>query len=411
MQLTKPAEFTEAVQKLGSRSVIGSKLDSADWREMPLALADRAFFSSQIESVRLLQAMKDGLGDFLTGAREVLPDGQTALKLGSRAEFVKQMSTLSQSLGLGPLDPDLKGTLRDITSERRLGLIFDVQTQAAYDYGSWKQGQDPDILDEFPAQRFIRETDVTKPRVVHQQNEGVVKLKSDLDFWTGMNSPVIGGFGVPWGPWGFNSGMGVEDVDRAEAEALGLIQPGQKVEPVDKAFNEDLKASTRGLEPEMIDLLKGAFGDQMQVRDGHAVWQGSLIRDLVTRALSEPAHKADVSLGQATPRTIAAAQEHGTDLAGHELILTADDIRHAMKRHGPSEQLPGHEPLRPADFELIPWIWRAPDEVRPGEKPGSLVFIAQITGRLVAVTWERSQKRKLTGIKSVWMWQGKGKGK
>lgn len=274
MQLTKPAEFKEAVDKLGSKSVIGSKLNSADWSEMPLALADRAFFSSQIESVRLLQTMKDGLGDFLTGAREVLPDGQVALKVGSRAEFVKQMSSLAQSLGLGPLDPDDKGTLQDITSERRIGLIFDVQTSAAYSYGNWKQGQDPDILDEFPAQRFIRETDVTKPRVIHQQNEGVVKLKSDLDFWMGMNSPVIGGFGVPWGPWGFNSGMGVEDVDRAEAEALGLIKPGEPAQPVEKAFNEKLKASVTNLDPEFIDLLKGQFGNQVKFENGAVWWKG-----------------------------------------------------------------------------------------------------------------------------------------
>lgn len=275
MQFTKPTEFKEAVDKLGSKSVIGAKLKSDEWADVPLALRDRAFFSSRIENIRLLQAMKDGLGDFLTGAREVLPSGQTALKVGSRAEFVKQMSALALNLGLGPLDPQDKGTLADITSERRLGLIFDVQTTAANEYGNWKQGQDPDILDEFPAQRFIREADVAKPRIVHQQNEGVVKLKSDLDFWMGMNSPIIGGFGVPWGPWGFNSGMGVEDVDRSEAEELGLIKPGQKAVPVEKEFNDRLKASVTNLDPEMLDLLKGIFGDQVEIRDGSAWWKGT----------------------------------------------------------------------------------------------------------------------------------------
>lgn len=273
MQFTKPTDFAEAVYKLGLRSVIGSKLTSAEWSEVMLALSERAFFSSEIESIRLLQTMKDGLGDFLTGAREVLPNGQTALKVGSRADFVKQMSELALQLGLGPLDPDDKGTLKDITSERRLGLIFDVQTTAAYEFGNWKQGQDPDVLDEFPAQRFIREADVVKPRIVHHQNEGVVKLKSDLEFWMGMNSPIIGGFGVPWGPWGFNSGMAVEDVDRDEAEALGLIKPGEKAVPVEKSFNDHLKASVTNLDPEMLDLLRDIFGNQIEVRDGSAWWK------------------------------------------------------------------------------------------------------------------------------------------
>lgn len=288
MQFVKPIPFKEAVEKLGKKSVIGSKLKAGEWAQVPLALRDRAFFSSRIESVRFLQGAKDFIDSFLQGATEEIegPDGNvhTGLKAGSRAQFVKEMREFAIANGLGPLDPKDKGTVKDITSEKRLSLIFNTQTQAAHDYGYWKQGMDPGLINEFPAQRFIREAEVKKPRFIHIQNEGVVRLKTDLDFWMAMNSPAIGGFGVPWGPWGFNSGMGVEDVDRGEAELLGLINPGQKLEPIEKDFNERLQASVRNLDPKLVQHLKSAFGSQVTIKDGAIWWKG----DRQSKAVAVP---------------------------------------------------------------------------------------------------------------------------
>lgn len=278
MQFVAPMPFVEAAQKLGGRSPIGSKLNSQEWSNVPLALRERAIFSATIENVRFLQRGKDALGDFLASAREeiTLPDGTLtqALKVGSRAQFIAKMREFAVAEGLGPLDPKDVGGLKDIRSEQRLGLIFDVQTQAAQAYGSWKQGMDPDVLNEFPAQRFIREVDVSAPRIIHLQNEGVVRLKTDLAWWRGMNSPAIGGFGVPWGPWGFNSGMGVEDVDRDQAEEVGLITRSDVLEPVELDFNEHLKASVKNLDPEMQAFLRKAFGSDVRIENGAAWWKG-----------------------------------------------------------------------------------------------------------------------------------------
>lgn len=275
MELVKPMRFDEAVDKIGGQTIVGSTLNTEQWREVPIGLRDNAFFSATVENARFLQRAKDTLGDFLTGAKETLANGETLFKAGGRSDFVKQLQAFAVAEGMGPLKDGASGGLQDISSQRRLELIFDTKTQQAADYGYWKQGQDPDVLDEFPAQRFIREADVQKPRPLHQQNEGVVRLKSDLEFWVAMNSPLIGGFGVPWGPWGFNSGMGVEDVDRAEAESMGLLTPGQPVAPVDKDFNEQLQASTAGLDPALLDTLRESFGDQVEF-DGDSVrWRAA----------------------------------------------------------------------------------------------------------------------------------------
>jgi hypothetical protein len=266
MQFIAPIPFTEALEKLGSKAVAVSKLDSSQWGAVPVEIRERAFFSSLIENARFLQRGRDAIADFLSSARETLPDGRTALKTGSRSEFVKLMREFALAEGMGPLDPNDAGTIKDITSERRLGLIFDAQTRQAYAYGGWKQGLDPDILDEFPAQRLVRVQDVKEPRNAHQQYEGVAALKSDLNFWLRINQD----FGVPWGPWGWGCGHDVEDVDRAESEALGLIAPGQKAESPEQSFNDHLEASTMGLDPDLVQFLKESLGDQVQV-DGDKV--------------------------------------------------------------------------------------------------------------------------------------------
>jgi hypothetical protein len=265
MQFVKPMPFREATEKLGERSPIGSAMMSAEWHDVPVALRERAWFSSQVENMRFLQRAKDALGEFLTGARETLPDGQTMLKTGSRADFVEQMREFALKEGMGPIDESLAGGLRDITSERRLSLIFDTQVRQAEDFGYYRQGMDADVLNEFPAQRFIRVQEVKDPRESHIQYEGQVYLKSD-PIWADV---INEDFGVPWGPWGWGCGHDVEDVDRDEAESLGLIDPGQEVQADTRSFNENLRASTQGIEPDLLDKLLQEFGAQVEW-DGNA---------------------------------------------------------------------------------------------------------------------------------------------
>ena len=277
MEFTQPILFQEAIDKLGKRSVVGSMLRSDQWSRMPTAIREGSFFSATIQDARFLQEAKGLITSFLQNSREKVigSDGKErmALKVGSRADFIDQARTFAIERGLGPLDPQDKGTILDIQSEQRLALIFDTQTKAANDHGYWQQGQDPDVLDEFPAQRFIRVLEVKAPRERHQMFEGGVRLKSDLEFWLSMNDPEFGGFGVPWGPWGFNSGMDVEDVDRAEAESLGLLEPGAKVEPVEQELNDTLAAGVRSLDPDLTDWLQSKLGDQVQISDGVARWK------------------------------------------------------------------------------------------------------------------------------------------
>ncbi len=272
MQLVKPLPFREAVEKIGDKTPIGGDLTSGEWSDVPAALRERAFFSSRVESIRFLQRGRDAIADWLQSSREELPKGKTALAVGSRAQFVEMMREMAMREGMGPLDPKDAGGLKDITSERRLGLIFDVQTQQAGDYGYWKQGMQPEVLEEFPAQRFIRVKDVKEPREYHTQFEGRVWLKWD-PIWKRINRD----FGVPWGPWGWGCGHDVEDVDRDESEQLGLIKPGDQVKPDAEHFNENLRASTQGLEPDLVGKLQEEFGDRISIEGDEMKWNAEAV--------------------------------------------------------------------------------------------------------------------------------------
>jgi hypothetical protein len=277
MYLTQPAPFLQAVKKLGSKSIIARSLSHEQWQDVPLAIRDRAFFSARIEDCRFLQAARDMIMDNLTGARQdvTLPSGEetTMLSTGDRATFVKQAQALATQYGLGDVIPpgtdrEARGLIErttDLQSVTRLRLIFDTQLYSAEGYGWWKQGNDQDILDAYPAQRFIRAFPVQTPRPLHAENEGKVRLKSDLAFWKAMNDRKIGGFGVPWGPFGFNSGMDVEDVTREEAEKLGLLKPSQQVQNPEIPFNQDLEASARGLDPDILAKLKDQLGSAVEI--------------------------------------------------------------------------------------------------------------------------------------------------
>jgi len=285
MIFTRPVVFAEALEKLGRRQIVAAGLDTQQWRYLvPLAFREQSFWSSQIESVRFLQRAKNRITDFLAVKSEMLPNGEIALKVGGRADFIADMQKFAIAEGMGPIEPTDAGTLKDITSERRLGLIFDTQTRQAQDFGNWQQGMDPDVLDAYPAQRFVRERAVTVRRQSHLEFEGVVRLKSDVEFWRAVNQD----FQVPWGPWGWGCGHDVEDVPRKEAERLGLIAPGEAAKPVALPLNENLQASISGLDPEILRLLIAAFGAQVKISGDTAFWGGQTARELPSAAAIQP---------------------------------------------------------------------------------------------------------------------------
>ena len=286
--LNQPAKFSEALKRLKAKKEIAALLSSKQWQEVPAAIRDRAFFSSRVTSARFLTKAKKLMKDFVKKKREEVttPEGEkeVAIKVGGRASFVEMMQNFLIDEGLefffrDSLSPEAprgqRGAIpetRDLASPRRLGLIFDTNIRAAYGYGNFVASTDPDVIDVFPAWRFVRGGYVKTPRPLHKKYENAVRSKDDTAVWLEMNKRESGGFGVPHGPWGFNRQLMVIDVDRNEAMKLGLIKKDEKIKEPRSEFNEALSVDLSRMDKGVVARLKKAFGKSMKTKGKTLAW-------------------------------------------------------------------------------------------------------------------------------------------
>lgn len=286
----------EAVAKISAKTPVGSTLRTAEWERVPLALRERAQFSAGVESIRLLQSVQDRISGQLQLQREQLGDGKEATF--DRSSFIDAIREIGRDEGLTPQDPSKVGGLQDITSIPRLGLIYDMQTAQAQGFARWKLDQSEGALLLYPAQEFKRMEGRKNPREdwpkrfaeaaqevgdasalrVQQETGRMIALRNS-ELWSKLSR-----FGTPWPPFDFGSGMGLEDIDRDEAVALGLLGPNEIIEGAEKDFNDDLQASAKGLSGDALDQLKKSFGKQIRIEGDSIWWKG----DRKGKALVKP---------------------------------------------------------------------------------------------------------------------------
>lgn len=285
--ITQPMNYEEAIRFILDKNPNPAEWDSGDWSFQKAAVRVRSFFSSKVESARFLDRAQAFIFDYLAGTTEkvVAPDGteSIALRAGGRADFVRAMRGFMIAEGMAT-EAEMRAAdqsdLEDIRSESRLRLIFDTNVRQAYGYGNWRQGMSPAVRYRFPAARFVRKRGVALERPRHAKHEGDVRLKTDYAYWSNyQNDPAIGGFGVPWEPYGFNSGMGQQDVTREDARAQGIDvdrKPTKQEKQPD--LNEGLSASTKKMDPDLKARLLEELRGMKKNRDAGAEGRAAALR-------------------------------------------------------------------------------------------------------------------------------------
>lgn len=194
---------------------------TADWNTVSAAVRNNSFFSACVEDERLLGALQKLVGEAAENGWSV-------------GGFIDEALQMLDAIALDPTttkDDTFKKSFEILYDVERLRLIYMTQWALSDGYHSFQNAFSPYQLYAYPAWEFHRQPGAKEEnkRSDHVQHEGEIRLKTDIAYWLDRNRPEIGGFGNPYGPWGFNSWMRELPVDREKAVALGLLQEDEKL--------------------------------------------------------------------------------------------------------------------------------------------------------------------------------------
>jgi hypothetical protein len=258
-----------AAEKILQKRLVTAGIDSLGWDVVQAGLKDRAFFSARIESVRFLQNAQSKLGDLLANARNT--DGA----ITSRAQLVSDFMRTAREEGIATGT----GGLSDPGSAKRAAVIVDTNAGLARNYAGYVAGSTRGARLAYPAQELIRieargQERNWRGRWVEKGGKlfggRMVALKDD-PIWE-----KISRFGVPYPPFDYGSGMGVELVSYEDAVALGVIQPDYDPGESDPVadFNTRLEADLEisGPADPVWIWLKDVFKKQIDIANGKVRW-------------------------------------------------------------------------------------------------------------------------------------------
>jgi hypothetical protein len=171
------------------------------------------------------------------------------------AEFKEKATEVLIKQGAAFEDDFNYKTAHSEMNDEILTMVFISYCEQASTFASWQMKMiNEDWLNLYPAARFVRRPGAITKRQRHVDAEGMVKRWDDFAFWTFQNGADIGGFDVPWGPFGFNSCMIQVPVNRKETEQLGLVRKGERVKaPNVKQYGVDLSKSLNSSVDAYID--------------------------------------------------------------------------------------------------------------------------------------------------------------
>ncbi len=252
-----PMPFAEAIKSLVARETLPTNLDSAGLKLLDAAVRRQSLFSAQtmmegyLEDIRgvVHSIIEPTVGVSKDRVTTENPEGFVTVGLDPASARVKLKEQLKK-YGYAA-EPGEAGTIKDLSSDGRLNLVVNTNVELAQGAGHFIQGQDPAVLEAYPAQELVRFEGRVKERDWHERWRQAAQQSGDTDAVrilgaTGKmiarkDSPIwdsLGDSGLfpdaldnPYPPFAFNSGMWVQDVSFEEAEKLGLVTLDNVPEP------------------------------------------------------------------------------------------------------------------------------------------------------------------------------------
>jgi hypothetical protein len=263
----RPIPFQTAIESAAVKTALPTTLSAAQYRALGGQLLRGAQISAKVTSARFL--------DQVTGLATDLAAGKT--------DYATARVVLQQAReGLAEAA---------ILDDQRLDLILRTQRELAQGYGQWVEGNDPDVIDAFPARELYRleardqerdwparwrvaartAGDTDALRVLDERGRMVALAASGL--WQALGDGA-GGFtdtlGNPFPPFAFRSGMWTRDIGRAETIELGLLAADQAAPvPAPAPALGDVLAQPIGVRSEQLQqAILDSFGDDVRFENG-----------------------------------------------------------------------------------------------------------------------------------------------
>jgi len=190
---TTPLTFTAAQDFLAQKVDLPTALSSLDISlKLPARLRAQSFFSAQVSSANILQALRTEVSAIAQGDYNYA-EGRARLKT-----FLQR-----QGYGVPPVGSKGEGDIKDLASTRRLDLILRQNVAMAHAVGQREVAENPAVMELLPCYEY---STGPNPRAEHAAFDGLVLPKTD-PFWA-----------THYPPWDFNCNCMVLDT---EAEPNG----------------------------------------------------------------------------------------------------------------------------------------------------------------------------------------------
>lgn len=398
MLFDEPVPFAEAVAYEQAKRLLPTTASSAELREfIPAEIRARGRFSAAVDDLDILTFIDSRIKRAVSPETVIDPHtgGTRPARPGEymdAATFRVEMTKLLRSVGYQPED-GAEGTLRDLFSERRQDTIFHTNVRMAQEYGNYVQGQSEAVLDLWPCQELYREESREKPRV---GSSGATESSYWGEIWVSKGGTLYAGrmiarkddpiwtaisyFGLPYPPFHFQSGMGVRDIRRDEAVALGAIADDVRIQPDVRGVNDEVSATFDPQTPApIVQELFNAFDSGIFTHKGRLFLQPQPeieIRRIVDAVKVDPNHQIGRVFARVTDEAARRiASSSGVDVSGMKHEVDVVHMQHAFNEH---------PDLTEQDVELIPRVVAEASTIEGGtadSKNPRIKYIAEINGR------------------------------
>lgn len=258
----RPVPLTDALVRLGQKELLPTGMSSAELRQLSRDVRASSLFSARTTHAGYLEEIQKVADEMLAGKIDIAT---------GRARLQDKLEELQYDPSRGFPDdtevpPAEAGSLRDLSSDKRLKLVLETQTRHAANFALHLQGMEPEARFEFPAWELVRiysrekEREDWPERFVRAGGSLVdgrmVALKDD-EVWSELGDSDLfpDGLDSDVPPYAFSSGMGWREVSREECIELGLITGDEAPDETDARFFDETQLNADQFTREELEQL------------------------------------------------------------------------------------------------------------------------------------------------------------